>query len=52
MKIVRHKTAKRFLDRTEAWLMQEEAVHNLLLGLADNLRQHTRQVRGDRDPAL
>ncbi len=37
----RHATAQAFLDRAEAWLMQAEAEHNLILGLARRLTEST-----------
>ncbi len=36
-KIHRHEDAREFLDRAESWLLRNEAEHNLLLGLAEQL---------------
>ena len=44
--IYRHATADAFLRRAEAWLVLNEAEHNLILGLADRLRQ---SAEGNRD---
>ena len=38
-RVHRHATAQAFLDRAEAWLMQAEAEHNLILGLARRLTE-------------
>lgn len=35
---VRHQSADAFLSRAESWLLQREAEHNLLLGIAAQLR--------------
>lgn len=37
MKVVRHKTAREFLRRAEAWLMQAEAENCLILGIAHDM---------------
>lgn len=39
--IKRHADAAAFLARAEGWLMQREAEHNLLIGLAHRLRKST-----------
>ena len=40
-RIHRHNDAEAFLDRAEEWLLQAEAEHNLILGLADQLTVST-----------
>ena len=40
-RVRRHATARAFLDRAETWLMQAEAEHNLILGLARKLTEST-----------
>ncbi len=40
-RVHRHATAQAFLDRAEAWLMQAEAEHNLILGIARRLTEST-----------
>ena len=40
-KIHRHSDAEAFLDRAEDWLLQAEAEHNLILGLARQLTEST-----------
>jgi predicted GNAT family acetyltransferase len=37
MKVVRHKSAREFLDRAGAWLEQAEIENNLILGIASYL---------------
>ncbi len=39
MRIVEHESATAFLARAESWLLESEAEHNLLLGLAGRLRE-------------
>lgn len=48
MEIIRHDTARAFLDRAETWLMRSEAEHNLILGIAYRLGTST----GDYEPPL
>ncbi len=40
-RVHRHATARAFLNRAEAWLMQAEAEHTLILGIARRLTEST-----------
>src|SRR6478609_3483027 len=37
LSVRRHDTAREFLDRAERWLLEREAEHNVILGLAARL---------------
>ena len=40
-RVHRHATADAFLERAEAWLLQAEAEHTLILGIARRLTEST-----------
>lgn len=44
MKVVRHKTAKKFLDRASAWLCKAEAENNLIIGICSNLSEYPERL--------
>ena len=44
MKVVRHHTASKFLDRAGAWLESAEAENNLILGIAAYFRSYIGQL--------
>ena len=45
MIVVRHETAKRFLERARAWLEADEVENNVILGIASGLQKHPERAK-------
>ncbi len=45
MRLVRYESAPAFLARAQAWLEQDEAANNLILGIAVRLAEHPDRIK-------